>query len=210
MTAGLKFSTKKLHSGHVVPHVESADTHCKINRHDISIHIGGSFVSDIASLFKVFFVGTVADQIETILNDALKKSLPNYVNSLIEKTDGVAPFFIPDWAIDFQTPKSAIVTKTALELGIKGLFHDRTIGEEEPLVAIPDMPYNLNPKKDELQLFISTWTIDSFWQSLIEVSNLQAWFYSSDAFPMTTTSLNVLLPGIEKHYGANLHVDVHW
>ena len=55
-------------------------------------------------------------------------------------------------------------------------------------------------------------TIDSFFMSLLEIApdSLKGWFPNSEKFPMTTTSLNVLLPGIEKYYGSDLPVNVHW
>jgi len=34
------------------------------------------------------------------------------------------------------------VTDTYIGIGVKGLYFDSLIGEEEPAVAIPDMPYH--------------------------------------------------------------------
>ena len=64
ITAGLSFSTKTLESGQVVPHVTSADIKVQMNRFDIKIHLHGNLITDIGSLFEVFFVGTVAGDIE--------------------------------------------------------------------------------------------------------------------------------------------------
>lgn len=72
------------------------------------------------------------------------------------------------------------------------------------------MPHHTSAHKDQFQNFISMFTVDSFFHSLLEVHSVGAWFNSSPLFPMTTTSLNVLLPGIEKYYGPNLPVNIHW
>ena len=61
---GIKFMNKELRNGHFVPHIDTVDVVCDINRFDINIHLFGNLVTDIGSLFEVFFVGTVADVIE--------------------------------------------------------------------------------------------------------------------------------------------------
>lgn len=44
--------------------------------------------------------------------------------------------------VDWQTPDSSIVSTTNIAVGIKGLFFDNLIGEEEPTDVIPTMPYH--------------------------------------------------------------------
>jgi hypothetical protein len=61
---GMSFSTKTLRSGQVVPKVDTVDIICDIDRFDINIHLFGNLITDIGSLFEVFFVGTVANVIE--------------------------------------------------------------------------------------------------------------------------------------------------
>ena len=50
--------------GRIVPFVTSVDVKCNINRFDINIKMHGNILTDLASLFEVFFVGTVAGLIE--------------------------------------------------------------------------------------------------------------------------------------------------
>lgn len=61
---GMSFSTKDLRNGKIVPKVDTVDVVCDIDRFDIKIHLFGNLVTDIGSLFEVFFVGTVATMIE--------------------------------------------------------------------------------------------------------------------------------------------------
>ena len=59
---------------------------------------------------------------------------------------------------------------------MKGLLFDKLIGEEEPSVAIPDMPNHLADHPEKFQGFVSTYTIDSFFGSWLEVGTMQGWY----------------------------------
>ena len=61
---GLSMSTRVLTSGHVVPYVTAVDVKCNINRFDINIKLWGNYITEIASIAEVFFVGTVAGLLE--------------------------------------------------------------------------------------------------------------------------------------------------
>lgn len=142
---GLSFSTKTLYSGHIVPHVNAVDVKCNINRFDINIKLFGNIWTDLASMAEVFFVGTVAAMIEETIVVTLNTGIPLITNTFIDRTNGYFPMFIvPNWFVDWQTPESSIVSDTNIAVGIKGLLFDKTIGEEEPAVEIPDLPYHLS------------------------------------------------------------------
>jgi hypothetical protein len=139
---GLAFSTTTLRSGHVVPHVDAVDVKCNINRFDINIKLWGDFITDFASLFEAFFVGTVATLIEDTIKITLNRGVPLITNQVIDATNGVFPMPIKNWWVDWQTPDSSIVSVSNIAVGIKGLFFDNLIGEEEPADVIPVMPYH--------------------------------------------------------------------
>ena len=109
---GLSFSTMTLPSGHVVPHVTAVDVKCNINRFDINIKLWGDFITDFASIFETLFVGTVAGLIEDSIKFTLNTGVPVIANTIINKTNGIFPFPIPHWWVDWQTPNSAVVTTT--------------------------------------------------------------------------------------------------
>lgn len=99
---GIAFSTTTLADGHIVPHVSSVDVKCDIDRHDIDLHISGNWISDIGSIFTVFFKGTVADAIEKTIKTTLKTTVPQFANQYIEKLDGVSHFPVAeDWYVDW-------------------------------------------------------------------------------------------------------------
>ena len=76
------------------------------------------------------------------------------------------------------------------------------------------MPFYDSTLPSEFQVYISTYTMDSFMSSLLEVHNIAFWVRSSMVPPtapmsLTTTSLKTFLPGIESYYGADVPVDLH-
>jgi hypothetical protein len=50
--------------------------------------------------------------------------------------------------------------------------------------------------------------MDSFTSSYLECAELEGWLYSDSMTHVTTGELEVALPGISKHYGANQPVDI--
>ena len=96
-----------------MPFVTSVDVKCNINRFDINIKMHGNILTDLASLFEVFFVGTVAGLIEESIVLTLNTGIPFVTNTIMAATDGYLLLpFIPDWVLDWETPESAIITET--------------------------------------------------------------------------------------------------
>jgi hypothetical protein len=130
----------------------------------------------------------------------------------LDLTDGYIPVpFVPNWVVDWETPEAAIVTETAFEIGVKGQFFDKRIGEEHLGVLIPDMPYKLNEKSQAFQTFISSYDFDAFFSSMLDVVDAE-FTIKYDELPglqITTSVLNILLPGIEEYYGKDVPVDVN-
>lgn len=99
--AGLKFSTRILPNGNIVPYVEAADVKCNINRFDINIKLWGNLITDLASLAEVFFVGTVAGLLEDSINAALTTAIPNLFNTAIGYSGGYFPMPLENWVVDW-------------------------------------------------------------------------------------------------------------
>jgi len=109
-----------------------------------------NFWTDFASLFEVFFVGTVAGVIEDTIDFTLSTGIPEVSNALIVRSDGYAKVpLVPDWWVDWETEEAAHVTNTYFALGVKGLMFDKAFGEQEPAVAIPDMPFHSDVHTDK-------------------------------------------------------------
>ena len=87
---------------------------------------------------------------------------------------------------------------------------DKEIGEEEPSVTIPDLPYHDTSKPSQYQAYVSAYSIDGFFSSIIEVIGAHGWVKNSELPTLTTTNLNILLPGISDHYGADQPMDVYF
>lgn len=83
---------------------------------------------------------------------------------------------------------------------------DKELGEEEPAVAIPEMPYHMTEHIEKYQAYVSSYSIDAFMSSWLEVAAIRGWFNAADIpdwspFSLTTTTVNSLLPGIMSYYG---------
>jgi len=99
-----------------------------INRNDIKIHIGGGFWTDLASIFKVFFKGTVVDMIRTAVTTTLQTVLPAEFNKFILMNDGYFKLK-PEFWLDWESPSAPVITTTSFDIPIKGLMFDHAIGE---------------------------------------------------------------------------------
>jgi len=174
---GIQFKLKTLPDGRQVPNIATVDLKVDIDRRDIKIHLFGNLLTDIGSLFEVFFKGTVVDLINKTVNFTLETGIPKATNAVLNLTDGYFPIpFVPNLVVDWETPSAAIVTSTAFEIGVKGLMFDKRIGEEDPAVAIPELPYKDASKTQAYQAFVSSYAIDGFTDSLVEVMDIEGWF----------------------------------
>lgn len=213
---GIAFGTTDI-GDRRLPYITGVDIDVDINRFDLNIQIYGNIWSDFASLFEVFFVGTIADLIDDAMTYGLSTGIPTVSNHFIQLSDGY--FHIPpyaDWTLDWETQYKANVTNTYFQVGVKGLFFDKDQGEIEPVgVTIPDLPDHSTTRNQKFQATVSAFTIDTFFQSWVEVGTLAAWFNASlvppsAAVQLTTSSLDELLPGIVDVYGPNLPVNIHF
>ena len=157
----LQFKTQIAPDGRQIMMVDTVDIIVDINRNDIKLHISGNWLSDIGSIFTIFFKGTVVDLINTAVYGALESTLPNVINASLLANNGYF-HFIPNWWWDWESPSPAIVSTDDWCLPIKGLLLNNLIGEVIPDVAIPSMPCKVTSSASQLQGCASTWAIDSF------------------------------------------------
>lgn len=209
LTVGLKFVTKTLEDERMIPNIESVDINVNINRKDIKIHMFGNLLTDIGSLFEVFFKGTVVDLIQSTVQFTLESALPTIANSALDYTEGYFPVpLVQNMVIDWETPAPANITESTFGLAVKGLVFDKRVGEKDPAVAIPTVPLYDASKSQLVQAHFSTYSIDSFFTSLTDVFNMQGWVNATEVPELTTDLLNLMLPGIKDYYGAGVPVNV--
>lgn len=128
---GLKFLTQIAPSGRQIMMVDTVDIVVDIDRNDIRLHIGGGFWSDIASLFEIFFKGTVVDLIRDTVTAALSTKIPTVMNAALIKNDGYFNATDNFW-LDWESPIAATVTEDRWEIAAKGLIFDHAVGEVYP------------------------------------------------------------------------------
>lgn len=88
--------------------VDTVDIIVDINRNDIKIHIGGGFWTDLASIFKVFFKGTVVDLIRDTVTSALATTIPAVTNQALIENNGYFSA-VDSIAWDWESPSAARV-----------------------------------------------------------------------------------------------------
>lgn len=206
---GIAFDTTVVdESGHIIPHVTAVDVKCDISRHDIKIHLFGNLLTDIGSLFEVFFKGTVAKEIEKTINLALNTGVPTVTNKILHKMDGELKIpVVQNWIIDWQTQDPVQIKDTWFGFGARGLFFDSTIGREEFGTVPEAMTYKDSAKPEKFQNWLSAYTINSFLNSLTEVIKLD-FVVKAETIKLTCGELVAVLPGIAQTYGADSPVDV--
>lgn len=213
---GLGFGTTDTAEGRRLPYITGVDIDTSINRFDINIQIWGNIWSDLASLFEFIFVGTVADLIESAIVFGLQTGIPAVTNYEITRSNGYLPMPVyADWSLDWETQNKATVTDTYFGVGVKGLMFDKLTGETEPTQIIPEMPTYDTSKNQQFQAYVSSYSIDSFFSSLVEVGTIAAWFNSTmipagSPTQLDTSSVNNIMPGIEAYYGPNLPMDIYF
>jgi len=214
---GLVFKTQISPDGRQIMAVDTVDVIVNIDKNDIKLHIGGGFWEDLASIFEVFFKGTVVDEIRDQVKNALTTIIPQVTNKALIDNDGYADFTFTNLWWDWESPIAANVTETNWQFNVKGLFFDNRTGEINPTGVVP--PANM-PAKDEanpakLQMFLSTYVLDSAFYSGLSVYDQYAtiWVNSSDVsdsglYPFNTSNVDELLGGIESYYGPNVPVNM--
>lgn len=171
------------------------------------MHLHGNVWSEFAGSFISFFKGPMIKLIESSNQKAINIALPTAVNTAIANTSGKMEFIEPNWSINVISPKAPQVSLDSLSLGIKGLFFDDRIGDYDR-VRFPAMPFKNNTHLDTLQMFISMQSIDSFFESYLDVHEGSGWYNETVLphpldFTLTTNDLNIMLPGIVQTYGKN-------
>lgn len=73
---------------------------------------------------------------------------------------------------------------------------DTVYGEEEPAVTIPSMPNFDALKPEGYQNYVSTYSMDGFFGSLLEEGPIGGWVNKAYTSEITTSKLNAFLPGI--------------
>jgi len=215
---GITFTTQVLPDGRTVPAIDSFNVLVDINRDDINIQIWGNLWSDLAAMCEIFFKSTVVQALQDTTYLILADGIPLAVNYGFAYTDAESNLYMhPTWILDWMTPASAIVAADSLQVGLEGDFWDSVFGEQYPADTMTVLPYEITTSGAGFQIFVSDFTIDSLFNSMIEESggSMGGWFLSTEvpvtaSWSLTTGFLNKFLPGLSSTYGPNQPCDVHF
>ena len=210
LQVGIGFTTQKLLDGRTLPAIQTVDVQFMISEQDIQVHLHGNVWSEFAGSFISFFKGPMIKLIESSNQKAINIALPSAVNGAVVKSNGSINFLDKFWQLNVVTPTQPKITLDSLQVGIKGLFFDQRIGDYDT-VRFPSMPYKNNTHLDTLQTFVSMQSIDSFFESYLDVHEGPGWYNETQLpppldFTLTTQDLNIMLPGMINTYGKNKQV----
>lgn len=99
-----------------------------------------------------------------------------------------------------------MITSDFIEVGVKGLMFDDRIGEVEPDVIAPVMPYHVDEETSQLQVQVSNYFADSLFASIISVYQPK-FDITPDMVPsffpiqLNTADLKWILPDMYATYG---------
>mmetsp|Transcript_33278 Transcript_33278/g.43827 ORF Transcript_33278/g.43827 Transcript_33278/m.43827 type:complete len:457 (+) Transcript_33278:60-1430(+) len=214
LQVGIGFTTQKLLDGRILPAITTVDVQFMISEQDIQVHLHGNVWSEFAGSFISFFKGPMIKLIETSNQKAITLALPTAVNAAIANTNGSMQFIDQYWMVNIITAAKPQISLDSISLGVKGLFFDQRIGDYDR-VRFPPMPYKNNTHLDTLQLHISMQSLDSFFESYLDVHAGQGWYNETQLphpldFTLTTQDLNIMLPGMVPTYGKNKQVKLEY
>lgn len=206
--------TQKMLDGRTLPAVQTVDVQFLISEQDIQVHLHGNVWSEFAGSFINFFKGPMIKLIETSNEKAINIALPLAVNEAIAATDGNLNFNFPHLMLDVITPTAAEVSLDTISIGMKGLFFDERIGDYDR-VRFPAMPFKNMTHLDQFQTFMSMQTLDSFIEAYLDTQGGHGWYNETILpppldFTLTTTDLNIMLPGMVNTFGKNKPVKLEY
>lgn len=76
----LQFKTQTTPEGREIMYCDTVDVTVDIDRNDIKLHVSGNWLSDVGSIFTLFFKGTIVDLINDGVTTALTQALPAIIN----------------------------------------------------------------------------------------------------------------------------------
>jgi hypothetical protein len=82
--------------------------------------------------------------------------------------------------LDWSLPTTPLITATALEFPIKGLFFPKNGQEVEPSVGPATLPLHDDASTSKFQVFISDYLADSLCSSFLQVHDLHFWTKAKD------------------------------
>jgi len=212
--ATIGVTTQKLANGKTVPSFTMSNVNVDLPKDHLNIHVHGNVVAKIADAFKKLFIGTIRDEITKNLKDLLVKQVPPQLNKIVAEQQGFTEVY-KGLDLDWSLPAAPKITASLLQFGIKGLLYPKNESEVEPPVSPPEMPLHDDQSPSKFQFFLSNYVVDSMFYSFLRVHEIHFWTKSTavpKTFPiqLDTTSLNFFFPGLKKHYGIDLPVDVEY
>jgi len=118
-----------------------------------------------------------------------------------------------DISLDWSMVSAPQLNDYDFSLGVRGLFYPNGSTPIEPNATAPVMPYRDNLNEDKVQVFLSTYTMNSLASTFLNTTGFSL-LITNDILPPTvpiqlnTKFLDVFLPGLAAKYGNDSLVDL--
>jgi len=182
------------------PHVTATYVNLTIGALNVSLNGGASFLYDVIIQFfltpikttiQEALIAAITDQVNTQLNELLA-SLPIYINI----TNGIV--------IDYSITSTPMLTENSVTFPSRGEFY--VFGDYSPSpFTTPTLPNNKSDDTQEVQMFLSDFTANTFGYTAYNLNLLQSVVNNSQVPPdvpikLETSYFKDLIPALYQKY----------
>ena len=178
-------------------------------RFDWSGWAGGVY-SAAETVAKPWIKDLVNGAIAGIVEDVLEDTVPSVANSLLVNSNARMAIQ-PNWINDWEVADVGIYGATNfMTIATKGfMYTSERLPIKEPNRSIPMMPdVVLQAPVQGIQMMISAWTIDSFFDSVTALTPVN-FLFKGENIGLTSDIFEQLVPGTVEAYGPGANMNIY-
>lgn len=182
-----------------------------IDKDLVDITISGSIVADIANLFVQLFQDLVLGIIVNNVNAVTPAILSSDVNTFLYNSHGkIVLEALGNLAFDFSYTSPPVISDTQIDIYLNATVFNASFGEISPNEGFGDLLID-TATRENVQIDVSRYMVESVFLTLFESNRLKLMITNelipaTSAFSLTTSSLNVFLPGLVEKYGEDVQM----
>lgn len=207
-----------VHSQHindkVLPRVDVRNFDLTFDTNKIHISLSGSILADILDKIVWIFKSLIMGEISKVIESQVPSVVQDQLNSMIIKTNGIAPMGYKDLGFDFQVTADPIFTDDAVELYLNATIFDMVAGYKTPGTPVSQVEIDLT-NRNQIMVDATQYSVDSL-LSVVQDKDMFSLLITPDSFDgmlksyLITTYLDGFLPGMVAKYGKDTPVSVNF
>jgi LBP / BPI / CETP family, C-terminal domain len=193
----------------MIPAIDVDSFMFMIDKDLVDITISGSIVADIANLFVQLFQDLVLGIIVNNVNAVTPAILTSDVNTFLYNIHGkVVLESLGNLGFDFSYTSPPVISDTQIDIYLNATVFNASFGEISPNEGFGDLLIDTTTREN-IQIDVSRYMVESVFLTLFESDRLKLMITNelipaTSAFSLTTSSLNVFLPGLVEKYGEDV------